>query len=833
MSRTSLLVAFSSILGLTFQVSSQSRVWVVDDGAGSADFRDIQAAVDHASDGDTVLVMPGAYPTFTVDGKSVTVTTERPGRVAVMSAAGFGTSPVVVENLTLGQRVVMRGIDVSRGVLVRNNDGLVWIEGGSLVGGGGEPGLEVTASQRVLVVRCRVQSGVRTTDSDLYLDDSTVDGAFGAPGSFGPFVPPTDGGPGGIGMSVEGGSVFALGSTIRGGVGGGGFPTQSCGGPGGTGLHLSGASPTFTALDTSLEGGAPGSPVCHGSGAPSLVSSGTITTLPGAARRFSATPVVAESAPTRWSLDGVLGDEAALLFASDPSPQYLLPWNGLLLDPTHTIVPLGTVGASPLEVESQIDDLGADQALSQFVQGLFVSGTVGYLASPSHSAIVDLESPIIDCDASGAYDVLEAMRGDVRDDDLDGVPDSCEAFVEIHVDDDAAGDPAPLDPLVGDPLEDGSISHPFDSIQEGIDAASPGIETVVLVHGGVYQGVGNVNLDFGGRALSVRAVDGRDATKIRCGGNARAFVFQSGETHRSRVEGFTIRDGAEYWGGAIFADEASPTIVGCRFEGNRTTGSSSSNTAGGAIRARNSGIAILDCEFVGNVSNGNGGAIEIENDNVFLGVPFRTPCVIRDCRFEGNVARSQGGAVWVDAPRTTVSRCAFFDNAADVGGALYLDGRTWIDNSILTGNVASVGGGVYTNSRVDIDASTVVGNRAKTRGGALACSLLNSQRIRGSIFWDNASAGVLPIDLSTAVLDVDFSDLEGGASSIAGSVSYGGSNFDADPAFRAGSRNFRLTAASPCVNAGDPAYLPSLLETDLVGGRRRRGGRVDVGATER
>jgi len=39
-----------------------------------------------------------------------------------------------------------------------------------------------------------------------------------------------------------------------------------------------------------------------------------------------------------------------------------------------------------------------------------------------------------------------------------------------YVDDDGAGDPGPGDPLDSDPLEDGSAGHPFDAIQEGIDA---------------------------------------------------------------------------------------------------------------------------------------------------------------------------------------------------------------------------------------------------------------------------------------------------------------------------------------------------------------------------
>jgi hypothetical protein len=74
----------------------------------------------------------------------------------------------------------------------------------------------------------------------------------------------------------------------------------------------------------------------------------------------------------------------------------------------------------------------------------------------------------------------------------------------IHVDDDALDDPGSGDPSVSDPLEDGSAAHPFDAIQEGIDAAISGVDEVVVADG-VYTGIGNRDLDFGGKAITVRA----------------------------------------------------------------------------------------------------------------------------------------------------------------------------------------------------------------------------------------------------------------------------------------------------------------------------------------
>ncbi len=80
----------------------------------------------------------------------------------------------------------------------------------------------------------------------------------------------------------------------------------------------------------------------------------------------------------------------------------------------------------------------------------------------------------------------------------------------LYVDDDAPNDPAPGNPAISDPLEDGSADHPFDAIQEGINAAVAG--DTVEVADGVYTGNGNRDLDFHGKAITVRSASGDPAT---------------------------------------------------------------------------------------------------------------------------------------------------------------------------------------------------------------------------------------------------------------------------------------------------------------------------------
>ncbi|MBU0640102.1 MAG: hypothetical protein KKB50_14650 [Planctomycetes bacterium] len=76
-----------------------------------------------------------------------------------------------------------------------------------------------------------------------------------------------------------------------------------------------------------------------------------------------------------------------------------------------------------------------------------------------------------------------------------------------YVDDDAPNDSGPGNPTISDPDENSSAAHPFDAIQDGIRAAVAG-DTVLLLDG-TYTGTGNHNLDFAGKAITVRSLHHR------------------------------------------------------------------------------------------------------------------------------------------------------------------------------------------------------------------------------------------------------------------------------------------------------------------------------------
>jgi len=117
----------------------------------------------------------------------------------------------------------------------------------------------------------------------------------------------------------------------------------------------------------------------------------------------------------------------------------------------------------------------------------------------------------------------------------------------IYVDDDAPGDPGPGGKLISDPLENGSESHPMDSIQEAIDLAKDGY--TVLVRGGIYS----EPIDFKGKAITVTS--GSDVAVLETPGDY-AVSFLSAEGPDSVLKNFVIRDSLA----GVFIPGSSPTI---------------------------------------------------------------------------------------------------------------------------------------------------------------------------------------------------------------------------------------------------------------------------------
>ena len=164
----------------------------------------------------------------------------------------------------------------------------------------------------------------------------------------------------------------------------------------------------------------------------------------------------------------------------------------------------------------------------------------------------------------------------------------------IHVDDDARGDPRPGDAHVSDPREDGTREHPFDQIQEAIDAAADG--ATIFVHAGTYR----ENIGLPGKPIRLTGFDPADSNIPRWpvieGGEKGPVVdFARSEGPDCLLQGFVIAGGKGNDAAAIRCSAGSPTIANCLIVGNRA-----SDPNGAVVYCVDSTARFINCTIADN-----------------------------------------------------------------------------------------------------------------------------------------------------------------------------------------------------------------------------------------
>ncbi|OGO23359.1 MAG: hypothetical protein A2144_12870 [Chloroflexi bacterium RBG_16_50_9] len=425
---------------------------------------------------------------------------------------------------------------------------------------------------------------------------------------------------------------------------------------------------------------------------------------------------------------------------------------------------------------------------------------------------------------------------------------------------------------------DGTTPNPYQKIQHGIDAASPGstvlvaagtyLETIKLKSGVTVKGAGArvTIIDGGGAGPVVTAVG------VSSGASLRAFTIKNGnvnsgggmynENSTLEVLDCTFTANSAEWGGGMFNSNSSLTVTRCNFSGNSAT------RGGGGMYNYKSPLIITDCVFAGNTSdfgggmgnydssptitnscfsdnkgNYGGGISNKENSSPKItNCTFRgnksiegggidnnnSPSVIINCNFSNNSAE-WGAGIFDYASSSTVTGCMFLSNKASRGGGgIYIDRAqsAKITNCLFTNNSAAWGGGIANYDSLSLITNCTLSRNSGTDGvGGMDNQQDSSPKVINSIFWNN-NGEISNDGTSTAI--ITYSDVQGGY--------IGEGNISSDPMFVDPARgNYHLKAGSPCVDAGTNTGAPS---TDIDGNPRPIDGNydslavADIGADE-
>ncbi len=285
------------------------------------------------------------------------------------------------------------------------------------------------------------------------------------------------------------------------------------------------------------------------------------------------------------------------------------------------------------------------------------------------------------------------------------------------------------------------VPEQFGSIQEAIQNAAHG--DVVSVNSGVYHG----NLDFLGKAITVKSRTGPETTTIIGSGSGAVAVFRSDEGHGSVLEGFTIENGTGEIpvsgfrsGGGVFIEAATPTIrdnvitrnsaeIGAgifvrlpcvpiiernRIEANRATSSTLYTAAGGGIATEDDSSPIVTENVIqGNTAwDGGGVSCYLSSQPVLFGNVI-----------DANSADVAGGISCRSGAKPVIEQNVIRANTGGFGGIAAWRASPVIRRNRIESNLGtSFGGGVLLNEvpSIRIEACTITGNQTYTGGGGIA-----------------------------------------------------------------------------------------------------------------
>lgn len=338
------------------------------------------------------------------------------------------------------------------------------------------------------------------------------------------------------------------------------------------------------------------------------------------------------------------------------------------------------------------------------------------------------------------------------------------------------------------------------TIQDGILMAKDG--DTVLVAAGIYEGKGNVNVDFGGKQITVQSTSGAENTIIDCGGiqDTRGFVFNKGESAATILDGFTIKKGIHKEGAGIFINNTSPTIRNCIITENSAGDSANYSGKGGGIYCFDSNAFIENCtithNFVG--SRFGGGGLYLGGESNFSN--SRAKPILLNCNISDNTGHGVYSTGYV---AITIQGCTVSKNTMRgiVCTANYARTINLITNSRIEQNME---GGVEVSEETFLNITKSIIRKNSARSGAgISCSRTCTLYVSDCVIADNAAdnyGGGLGIETWSGKVTISHTTITGNTSRQFGG---GGIYFGAVP-----TEQLRLTIQDSIVwgNHSDAGY---------------------------
>ncbi|MBP5510039.1 MAG: InlB B-repeat-containing protein [Kiritimatiellae bacterium] len=431
-----------------------------------------------------------------------------------------------------------------------------------------------------------------------------------------------------------------------------------------------------------------------------------------------------------------------------------------------------------------------------------------------------------------------------------------------------------------------SASQAFKTIQHAIDKSVPGM--TIVVADGTYAPINSNN-----KSITIQSVNGAANTIIDGGYPAatnrcvRAGSY-SYETN-TVIRGFTIQNGCIKASSGSGAGVAGGTLYDCIVRSNHgglrgggvalsvmydcvISDNDTLNSGGGAFNARLTNCLLANNSCATNGAGANGGVLvnctvisnRAEKSGGGVYAAAVTNCVLQDnvalelgggarngtlygCTVTNNIAYQYGGGVY----GATVEKCTIVGNAAyQSGGGTY---STICYDSEIVGNSATQGGGGTQGGK--IYNSVIANNECALSGEAYGGGAYHGELENCLIYGNRAiksSVGGVSLAVCRNCTIYGNSGLGTHAWLVNGLP--GGTNFNCivfgntgseqidarmasfncctnDPHFiRAEAGDFRLRYNSPCINAGNNAYVTNTV--DFAGNARIDNNTVDIGAYE-